>query len=149
MAFPINLRYNQTLFQLNTSKSKGPDGIPTIVLKTCAPELAPTLNELFQLSYTLGTFSTSWKQACVLPIPKKLIHSTILPMQSFHSYLKQWRPSSLNNFLPLLKQTVFSLITSMDFEKPDLLAFSCLCCPCLVLCSRILRSEQGYLSPYL
>ena len=49
----------QTLLQLDTSKSKGPDGIPAIVLKTCAPELAPILNKLFQLSYTLGTFPTS------------------------------------------------------------------------------------------
>ena len=61
----------QTLLQLDTSKSKGPDGIPAIVLKTCAPELAPILNKLFQLSYTLGTFPTSWKQAHVLPILKK------------------------------------------------------------------------------
>ena len=38
-----------------------------------------------------------------------LIHSTIVPLQSLHSSLKQWRPSSLNNFLPSLKQTIFSL----------------------------------------
>ena len=114
----------QTLLQLDTSKSRGPDGIPAIVLKTCAPELAPILNKLFQLSYTLGTFATSWKQAHVFPIPKKatsLIHSTIVPLQSLHSSLKQWRPSSQNNFLPSLKQTIFFLITSMAFEKPGLL----------------------------
>ena len=64
-------KVRQTLLQLDTSKSKGPDGIPAIVLKTCAPELAPILNKLFQLSYTLGTFPTAWKQAYVLPIPKK------------------------------------------------------------------------------
>ena len=61
----------QTLLQLDTYKSKSPDGIPAIVLKTCAPELAPILNKLFQLSNTLGTFHTSWKQAHVFPIPKK------------------------------------------------------------------------------
>ena len=64
-------KFRQTLLQLATSKSKGPDGIPAIFLKTCAPELAPILNKLFQLSYTLGTFSTSWKLAHVFPIPKK------------------------------------------------------------------------------
>ena len=63
-------KVRQTLLQLDTSKSKGPDGIPAIVLKTCAPQLAPILNKLFQLSYTLGTFPTSWKQAHVFPIPK-------------------------------------------------------------------------------
>ena len=61
----------QTLLQLDTSKSKGPDGIPAIVLKTCAPELAPILNKLFQRSYTLCTFPTSWRQAHVFPISKK------------------------------------------------------------------------------
>ena len=116
-------KVRQTLLQLDTSKSKGPDGIPAIVLKTCAPELAPILNKLFQLSYTLGTFPTSWKQTHVFPIPKKatsLIYSTIVPLQSLHSSLKLWRPSSLNNFLPSLKQTIFFLI-SMAFEKPGLL----------------------------
>ena len=63
-------KVRQTHLQLDTSKSKGPDGIPAIVLKTCAPELAPILNKLFQLSYTLGTFPTSWKQAYVFPFPK-------------------------------------------------------------------------------
>ena len=79
------------------------EGIPAILLKTCAPELALILNKLFQLSYTLGTFPTSWKQFHVFPISKKatrLIHSTIVPLQSLYSSLKQWRPSSLNNFLP-------------------------------------------------
>ena len=40
----FSTRSRQTLLQLDTSKSKGPDGIPAIVLKTCAPELAPILN---------------------------------------------------------------------------------------------------------
>ena len=53
-------KFHQNFFQLETSKSKGPDGIPAIVLKTCAPELAPILNKLFQLSYTLSTFPTSF-----------------------------------------------------------------------------------------
>ena len=117
-------KVRQTLLQLDTSKSKGPGGIPARVLKTCAPEVAPILNKLFQLSYTLGTFLTSWKQAHVFPFPIKgenLSHSTIVPLQSLHSSLKLWRPTSLSNFLPSLQQTIFSLITSMAFKKPGLL----------------------------
>ena len=57
--------------QLNTSKSSGPDGIPAIVLKSCASELAPVLNKLFQLSYNLGISPFSWKLAHVFLIPKK------------------------------------------------------------------------------
>ena len=64
-------KFRQTLLQLDTSNSKGPDGIPAIVLKPCPPEFAPIRNKLFQLSYTLGTFPTSWKQAHVFPIIKK------------------------------------------------------------------------------
>ncbi|CAG4986993.1 unnamed protein product [Colias eurytheme] len=34
----------KALLSLDTHKSNGPDGIPAIVLKTCAPELAPVIN---------------------------------------------------------------------------------------------------------
>ena len=44
----------KVLLQLTTSKSSGPDGIPAIVLKSCAPELSPVLNKRFQFSYNLG-----------------------------------------------------------------------------------------------
>ena len=64
-------KVRKALLQLNTSKSSGPDGIPAIVLKSCAPELAPALNKLFQLSYNLGIFPSSWKLAHVFPISKK------------------------------------------------------------------------------
>ena len=64
-------KFPQTLLQLDTSKSKGPDGIPAIFLKTCAAELALILNKLFQLSYTLGKFPTSWKLPHIFPIPEK------------------------------------------------------------------------------
>ncbi|KAG1693981.1 N-acetylated-alpha-linked acidic dipeptidase 2 [Nymphon striatum] len=42
-------KVRKALLLLNISTSKGPDDIPAIVLKTCAPELAPVLNKLFQL----------------------------------------------------------------------------------------------------
>ena len=61
----------KAFLQFNTSKSKGPDGIPAMVLKSCPPELAPVLNKLFQPSYNLGIFLSSWKLAQVFPIPKK------------------------------------------------------------------------------
>ena len=64
-------KVQKVLLQLNTSKSSGPDGLPAIVLKSCAPELAPILNRLFQLSYNLGIFPSSWKLAQIFPIPKE------------------------------------------------------------------------------
>ena len=45
--------------------------MPAIVLKSCAPELAPVLNKLFKLSYIPGFFLSSWKLAHIFPIPKE------------------------------------------------------------------------------
>ena len=59
----------KVFLQLNTSKSNGPDGIPAIVLNSCALKLTPVLNKLFQLSYNLGIFLSSWKLAHVFPNP--------------------------------------------------------------------------------
>ena len=64
-------KLRKTLLQLNTSKSTGPNGIPAVVLKSFAPELAPGFNKLFQLSYSIGIFPSSWKPAHVFPVPKK------------------------------------------------------------------------------
>ena len=108
-------KVHQTLLQLDTSKSKGPDGIPAIVLKTCAPELALILKKLFQLSYTLGTFPTSWKQAHVFPIPKKGDKSNPLnyrPIAITSLISKTMETIITKQLLPSLKQTIFSLITS-------------------------------------
>lgn len=61
----------KVLWTLDERKSSGPDGIPAIVLKKCAPELSPVLTRLFSLSYNSGIVPSSWKVAHVHPIPKK------------------------------------------------------------------------------
>ena len=96
----------QTLLQLNASKSKGPDGIPAIVLKTCAPELAPILNKLFQPSYTLGTFPTLWKQAHVFPISKK----------GDKSYPLTYRPIAITSLISKRMETIIikQLLTFLE-----------------------------------
>ena len=60
----------QTLLHLDTSKSIGPDGIPAIAFKTCAPELAPVLNKLFLLP-TLFVPSCLLETSPCLSYPKK------------------------------------------------------------------------------
>ena len=97
--------------------------LPAIVLKSCAPELAPVLNKLFQLSYNLGIFPSSWKLAHIFPIPKKVTNltlQTIALLQSLLSSLRLWRPLSPNNCLLSLKQTIFFLTIIMGLDKPDL-----------------------------
>ena len=79
-------------------KSKGPDDIPAIALNTCAPELAPSINKLLQLSYTLGTFPTSWKQVHVFTIPKK----------GDKSYPLNYRPIAITS---LISKTMETIIT--------------------------------------
>src|ERR1700755_643843 len=59
------------LSELNTKKSYGPDGIPPMVLKTCASELAPCLGKLFRLCLSTSTFPSCWKRALIQPVPKK------------------------------------------------------------------------------
>ncbi|CAF4763442.1 unnamed protein product [Pieris macdunnoughi] len=61
----------KALSSLDIHKSSGPDGIPPIVLRTCAPELAPVLTRLFRYLYSLGTVPKCWKTALIHPIPKK------------------------------------------------------------------------------
>src|SRR3978361_723787 len=59
------------LSKLDCNKAVGPDGVPAIVLKKCAPELTPILVRLFTMSYKQGKFPPSWKLARVQPVPKK------------------------------------------------------------------------------
>ena len=59
------------LSELNTKKAYGPDGIPPVVLKTCASELAPCLGKLFRLCLSTSTFPSCWKLALIQPVPKK------------------------------------------------------------------------------
>ncbi|XP_045541428.1 uncharacterized protein LOC123722911 [Papilio machaon] len=67
----IQRSVRKSLQSLDIHKSSGPDGIPPIVLRTCAPELAPVLTRLFRFSYSLGVVPKSWKTAIIHPIPKK------------------------------------------------------------------------------
>src|SRR3978361_1022265 len=59
------------LSKLDCNKAVGPDGVPAIVLKKCAPELTSILVRLFTMSYKRGKFPSSWKLARVQHVPKK------------------------------------------------------------------------------
>ena len=61
----------KVLLNWDWSKAQGPDGLPTIVLKTCARELTPSLCALFNLSLAEGKLPTEWKDALVVPVHKK------------------------------------------------------------------------------
>ncbi|CAH4033875.1 unnamed protein product [Pieris brassicae] len=74
--FAVIIRYQKShsgnvlsaLSSLDIHKSSGPDGIPLIELRTCAPELAPILMRLFRYLYSLDTIPKCWKTASIYPI---------------------------------------------------------------------------------
>ena len=61
--------YN-VLLNIDPSKALGSDGLPTILLKTCARELTP-LCALLNLSLAEGKVPTKWKDALVIPVHEK------------------------------------------------------------------------------
>ena len=58
-------------FSLDISKSTGPYSIPIKVLKMLKNDISEQLTDLFNLSFTTGTFPTLLKTAKVIPIHKK------------------------------------------------------------------------------
>ena len=61
----------KVLLNLNPSKAPGLGGLPTIVLKSCARELTPSLCGLFNSSLAKGKLPTEWKDALVVLVHKK------------------------------------------------------------------------------
>ena len=62
---------SEILFKLNISKSPGPDGISSRLLKLASPAVANTLAKICNISVESGTFPENWKTANVVPIYKK------------------------------------------------------------------------------
>ena len=62
---------DKVLFNLNPSKAPGPGGLPTIVPKSCARELTPSLCGLFNSSLAEDKLATEWKDALVVLVHKK------------------------------------------------------------------------------
>ena len=79
------------------SKTNGPGGILSTVLKKCAPEPAPVLAKLFQISFVTRTVPSEWKTAHVIDVPKK---------GSKH-YPSNYRPISL---LPIIYKVTERII---------------------------------------
>ena len=100
------------LQNLNPHKATGPDNIPAFVLKNTAPELAPLLSELFQLSLDTQEVPEDWKKANVVPIFKKGDRS--LPAN--------YRPVSLTSIMcKILEHVVHSSIMN-HFDNHSILS---------------------------
>ena len=61
----------ELLSNIDSSKARGPDNLPTRFLKEFSSEIASTLMLIFQASLDHGTLAEVWKQATVVPVFKK------------------------------------------------------------------------------
>ena len=55
---------------LDSSKSTGPDGISTKMLRGTVDAIVPSLTKLFNLSLTSGSIPEAWKLVRIVPVPK-------------------------------------------------------------------------------
>ena len=95
------------LMKLDERKSKGPDNISAMLLKTLAPELSPALTVLFQATLHCGEIPDDWKHAKVTPIYKK----------GDRALAENYRPVSLTS---ILCKTAEHVITSQIHQHLDL-----------------------------
>ena len=98
--------------KLDSSKSSGPDGIPVVVLKECAPELAPVFTKVFNRCLLQGEFPKCWKSASVVPVPKKCNDS---------SHPSNYRPISLLPVIGKVFEAVINFHLVQHLEQGGLL----------------------------
>src|ERR1700755_981714 len=110
--------------EFNTKKAYGPDGIPPVILKTCASKLAPCLGTLFRLCLSTSTFPSCSKRALIQPVKKKgthlnpLITVQFLETPFFQKFSNLSLTGKFENISILL---ILSLIVSMTFVRNSLL----------------------------
>ena len=91
------------LSQLDPHKAEGPDGIPALVLKELAFNLAPILTHLYQQSLNTSTLPEEWKSAFITPVFKK----------GKRSYPLNYRPISLTSIVcKIFEHIVASQVTN-------------------------------------
>lgn len=100
------------MLSLDVNKASGPDGIPAVVLKSCAPELSPILTRLYRLSLETGKVPSSWKVANVQPVPKK----------GSRSDPANYRPIAITSILCKIMERVLNNRLLAHLESNELLS---------------------------
>lgn len=102
----------QTLYKLKPSASTGPDGIPSVFLKRCAPSISYPLLLLFRKSLSSMQVPSDWKDANVMPLFKGGVHSDPL----------NYRPISLTSVCCKTFERIITSQLSSYLEVNNLLS---------------------------
>ena len=102
------------LNKLNPSKAQGPDGIPPWFLNTYAAQLAPILQNIFQLSVDSSQVPEAWKNANVTAIYKK----------GSRAEAANYRPISLTSVASKLLEHIIHSHVMKHLEKHNILTDS-------------------------
>ena len=63
---------SKTFKQVNIHKAAGPDGLPGLVVRACADQLASVFTDIYNLSLTEYVIPTCFKQTTIVPVPKNV-----------------------------------------------------------------------------
>ena len=99
------------LKNINIHKAMGPDGIPNILLKTCAEEISYGLSAIFQYSLDTGTLPLDWRNANVTPVFKK----------GDRHLAENYRPVSLTSVSCKIMEHIICSHMLKHFEKHNIL----------------------------
>mgnify|MGYP005984935793 CR=1 FL=1 len=90
------------LTTFDNSSSPGPDGIPTLFVKSCSLSLATPLAILFNKSMQLSAFPDTWKKSYIIPIHKN----------GSKCYVNNYRGISLTSCIPKVFDAIVSDVLS-------------------------------------
>ena len=94
----------------NVHKAAGPDGVPPILLKSCAHQLAPVFTDVFNSSLEQRKVPVCFKTSCIVPVPKK---ATI-------SRLNDYRPVALTSvIMKVLERFVLDYLRTVTSSLSD------------------------------
>ena len=111
---------SKIISSFNSSKSAGPNSIPTKILKILQVQISKHLTDIFNLSFTTANILFSLKSAKVIPIHKKnsnLIVSNYRPIHLFSNLDKIIEKLMYNRIIQFLEDDKIIYYKQFGFRK--------------------------------